>query len=57
MRLRLGECPAVRGNGRASVLLPSAEEVSAAYFDFTEKLVANQKAYTEKILSTVKSDA
>ena len=37
--------------------LPTVEEVSAAYFDFTEKLVANQKAYTEKILSTVKSDA
>ena len=37
--------------------LPTAEEITAAYFSFTEKLVANQKAYTEKILSTVKSDA
>jgi len=37
--------------------LPTVEEVSAAYFDFTENLVANQKAYTEKILSTVKTEA
>jgi hypothetical protein len=34
--------------------LPSVEEVSAAYFDFTEKLVANQKDYTHKFLSAVK---
>ena len=36
--------------------LPTVEEVSAAYFDFTEKLVANQKAYTEKFLSVVKTE-
>ena len=37
--------------------LPTVEEVSTAYFDFTEKLVANQKAYTEKFLSAVKPEA
>ncbi|WP_420123643.1 hypothetical protein [Nakamurella sp.] len=34
--------------------LPTVEEVSSIYFDFTEKLVANQKAYTEKFLTAVK---
>ena len=34
--------------------LPTVEEVSTAYFDFTEKLVANQKSYTEKFLTAVK---
>ena len=34
--------------------LPTVGEVSEAYFDFTEKLIANQKAYTEKLLATVK---
>ena len=28
--------------------LPSAQEISAVYFDFAEKLVANQKAYVER---------
>jgi hypothetical protein len=33
--------------------LPTAEEISAAYFDFTEQLVANQKAYTERFFAAV----
>ena len=33
--------------------LPSAEEISAVYFDFTEKLVANQKAYVERFYAAV----
>ena len=33
--------------------LPTAEEISAAYFSFTEKLVANQKAYTERFFAAV----
>jgi hypothetical protein len=33
--------------------LPTAEEITAAYFSFTEKLVANQKAYTERFFAAV----
>ena len=33
--------------------LPSAEEISAVYFDVTEKLVANQKAYVERFYAAV----
>jgi|GEM_PF-7114823 len=33
--------------------LPSPEEISAAYFSFTEKLIANQKAYTERFFAAV----
>ena len=33
--------------------LPSAEEISAVYFDFSEKLVANQKAYVERYFAAV----
>jgi hypothetical protein len=33
--------------------LPSAEEISAVYYDFTEKLVANQKAYVERYFAAV----
>ena len=36
--------------------LPTVEEVSAAYFDFTEKLVANQKVYTERLLHALKPE-
>jgi cysteinyl-tRNA synthetase len=31
--------------------LPTAEEITAAYFDFTEKLIANQKAYIERFFA------
>ena len=31
--------------------LPTPEEISAAYFSFTEKLVANQKDYTAKVFA------
>jgi len=30
---------------------PTAEEISAAYFDFTEKVVANQKVYVERFFA------
>ena len=30
---------------------PTAEEISAAYFDITEKLVANHKAYVERFFA------
>jgi len=33
--------------------LPTPEEISAAYFEFTEKLVANQKAYIERFFAAV----
>jgi hypothetical protein len=33
--------------------LPTPEEISALYFQFTEKLVANQKAYTERFFAAV----
>jgi hypothetical protein len=33
--------------------LPTAEEITAAYFSFTEKLVANQKAYAERFFAAV----
>lgn len=33
--------------------LPTPEEISAAYFQFTEKLVANQKAYVERFFAAV----
>jgi hypothetical protein len=36
--------------------LPTVEEVSSAYFDFTEKLVANQKDYTHRFLTAVKPE-
>lgn len=31
--------------------LPTPEEITAAYFSFTEKLIANQKAYTERFFA------
>jgi hypothetical protein len=31
--------------------LPTPEEISAAYFSFTEKLVANQKDYTARFFA------
>ena len=37
----------------ANDLLPTPEEISALYFQFTEKLVANQKAYTERFFAAV----
>ncbi len=33
--------------------LPTPEEITAAYFSFTEKLIANQKAYTERFFAAV----
>lgn len=36
-----------------AVDLPTPEEISAAYFSFTEKLIANQKAYTERFFAAV----
>jgi len=38
--------PAVPAND-----FPTVEEISAAFFDFTEKLVANQKAYVERFFA------
>ena len=31
--------------------LPTVEEITAAYFAFAEKFVANQKAYTERFFA------
>lgn len=33
--------------------LPTVEEITVAYFDFTEKLVANQKAYVERFFAAL----
>lgn len=33
--------------------LPSAEEITAVYFTFAEKVLANQKAYTERFFAAV----
>lgn len=33
--------------------LPTVEEITAAYLDFAEKLVANQKAYVERFFAAL----
>ena len=37
--------------------LPTPEEITAVYFAFTEKLIANQKAYTERFFAAVTPSA